>query len=301
MNLSVIIPTYNRANTLRQCLEYLQKQNTRGFEVIVVDDGSTDETKQTVESIQETSWLDLHYYYQENQKQGAARNLGIKKAKGEIVLFLGDDILGLPDLIENHLAIHNSFPYKNIAVLGHTTWAPFLEVNDYMRFLEWSGWQFNYPLIEKITPYKKFTEYKKHEQKGKFLPPKKQHWFFYTSNISIKREVLLREKFDEDFKAYGWEDIELGKRLTDRENLHLFYSPNAKAYHSHMQTEDQLESKMKTLAHSLQYAPKLNPLKWKIILHKLIFNFLLLKTIEATCSKKWYYWAKAKQIYYQNL
>ena len=180
MELSIIIPTYNRANTLRQCLEYLQKQNVRGFEVIVVDDGSIDETKKIVENVAKTSWLDLHYYYQKNQKQGVARNLGISKAKGEIILFLGDDIFALPHLIENHLAVHHTFPYKNVAVLGHTTWAPFIEVNEYMKFLEWSGWQFNYNKIKQFPPFKKFEEYKDNEFKGQFLPPESQHWFFYT-------------------------------------------------------------------------------------------------------------------------
>lgn len=301
MNCSVVIPTYNRANTLKQCLEYLQKQQSRNFEVIVIDDGSTDETKQVVAEVAKTSWLDLHYHYQKNKKQGSARNLGIQKAKNEIILFLGDDILALPHLIENHLEIHNLFPYANIGVLGHTTWSPFSDVNEYMLFLEWSGWQFNYPQIEKLKPFKKFEEYKECQQKGKFLPPSKQHFFFYTSNLSLKKELLLKENFDEKFQAYGWEDVELGQRLTQKENLHLFYNPQAEAYHEHLQTEDQLETKMQTLANSLNYAPQLKPKFWKIVFYKILLNSLVLKTVQAFCSKKWYLWFRAKKIFYENL
>ena len=301
MELSVIIPTYNRANTLRQCLEYLQKQNVRGFEVIVVDDGSTDETKKIVEDIKANSWLDLHYSYQKNQKQGIARNLGIKKAQGEIILFLGDDILALPNLIENHLMVHRAFPFPNIAVLGYTTWAPFLEINDYMKFLESSGLQFHYNKINNLKPFTKFEEYKTSDFKGKFLSPKKQYWFFYTSNISLKKAVLLKECFDVNFKAYGWEDIELGLRLTKKEDLHLYYNPEAEAYHSHLQQEDELKTKMKTLATSLQFAPQLKPKRWKILLFKIIFNRLTMWLIKKILSKEFYLWAKAKKLFYKYL
>ncbi len=301
MELSIVIPTYNRANKLKQSLEYLQKQSTRGFEVIIVDDGSTDETKLIIEKIKKSSWLDLKYFYQKNQKQGVARNLGISKASGNLILFLGDDILALPHLVENHLAVHRAFPDTNIAVLGHTTWAPFLSINEYMRFLEWAGWQFNYNKIDRLKAFTRFKEYKDFSFKGKFLPQKIQYWFFYTSNLSLKKELLSRENFDENFKAYGWEDIELGKRLTQKENLHLYYNPQATAYHSHIQTEDQLEDKMQTLATSLKFAPQLKPKWWKVLIIKISLNAFVLKIIKLTCNKKWYLWAKAKKIFYANL
>jgi len=301
MELSVVIPTYNRANTLRECLEYLQKQSTRDFEVIVIDDGSTDETKKVVTNFVKDSWLDLHYFYQKNQKQATARNLGIQKAQGNIILFLGDDIFALPSLVENHLAVHNTFPENNIAVLGYTTWAPFLEVNDYMKFLEWSGWQFHYEKIKRISAFKNFSAYKEHHFKGKFLPTKSQHWFFYTSNLSLKKELLLAESFDEKFKAYGWEDIELGLRLSKKQDLHLFYNPDAEAYHAHLQYEKEFENKVKNLANSLKLVPELKPKLWQIYVGKIFFNHFFIKICSLCGGKKWELQAKGKQIFYNNL
>lgn len=297
MFLSIVIPTYNRANTLKQCLEYLQKQTIRNFEVILVDDGSTDETGKMVENFQKKSWLDLKIFHQTNQKQGIARNLGIKQAQGEIILFLGDDIFALPSLVEEHLAVHQTFPEKNLAVLGQTTWDPFSPINDYMRFLEWSGWQFNYHRLENLAPFRKFYAYKDSSHNGKFLPPKQQHWFFYTSNLSLKKELLLQENFDESFQAYGWEDVELGLRLTQKKDLHLFYNRNARAYHHHPQSELELKSKMETLAKSLQWAPTLKPKPWKIWLMRFFLPFF--KLFPLNYNQKM--WLQAKQIFYANL
>ena len=111
----------------------------------------------------------------------------------------------------------------------------------------------------------------------------------------------MKEVFDEKFKAYGWEDIELGLRLTENEDLHLFYNSEAEAYHSHLQKEEELEDKMKTLANSLKFAPDLKPKWWKILIIKILLNFFTLKIIQTTCSKKWYFWARAKKIFYGNL
>lgn len=297
MQLSVIIPTYNRGHTLRQCLEYLQKQTMRDFEVIIVDDGSTDDTKTIIENFNQSSWLQIKYIYQTNQKQGIARNLGIQNASSEIILFLGDDIFPLPSLIEEHLAIHQTFPEENIAVLGHTTWDPFLPINAYMRFLEWSGWQFNYHQIQSLKPYTAFPAYKDFDHNGKFLPTKQQHWFFYTSNLSLKKSLLLQEPFSEKFIDYGWEDIELGLRLTQKYALQVFYNRNAKAYHHHLQHENELESKIQGLAKGLQYAPELKPSKWKITLFNLVLSFLSLIPL----NYQWTLWIKAKKIFYETL
>ena len=301
MRLSIIIPTYNRAEILQQCLEYLNKQTVQDFEIIIVDDGSTDNTKKMVTKFAKKSPFPVRYIFQQNQKQATARNTGLQKAQGKIVLFLGDDILALPKLVEEHLSIHEHFHEDNIAVLGHTTWDASLKITPYMKFLEWSGWQFNYQKINQLEPFKTFEEYKDHEFNGKFLPPQKQHWFFYTSNLSFKKNLLTQEAFNENFKAYGWEDIELGLRLTQKHQLHLFYNNDARCYHSHPQEETELKSKMQTLAQSLKYAPELKPKWWKILFFKFILIFPVLNLIKKTCPYNWYLWVKAKQMFYRGL
>ena len=94
MRLSVVIPTFERSEILQMTLTALSEQAVpkKEFEVIVVDDGSNDKgkTKKTVESFYKKN-PNFRYVRQKNQRQGMARNNGVKRAKGEIVLFLGDD------------------------------------------------------------------------------------------------------------------------------------------------------------------------------------------------------------------
>src|SRR4051812_14236148 len=86
---SVIIPAYNAANTIRKTLESLQKQTFKDFEILVVDDGSTDNTKEIVEQ-----HSTVKYIYQNNAGPGKARNNGSKHASGEYLIFLdADDII----------------------------------------------------------------------------------------------------------------------------------------------------------------------------------------------------------------
>lgn len=90
---SIIIPTYNRAQYLVATLESVLKQTYPHYEILIVDDGSTDQTKQVVESFKSPF---LHYIYQDNGERGKARNKGIEAAKGEYITFLDSDDLFYP-------------------------------------------------------------------------------------------------------------------------------------------------------------------------------------------------------------
>lgn len=87
---SVIIPTYNRVEHLKETVDSVLKQSYGDFEIIVVDDGSTDDTKKTVKEIMKCSQK-IRYIYQENSGVANARNKGIVNSKGEYVAFLDDD------------------------------------------------------------------------------------------------------------------------------------------------------------------------------------------------------------------
>jgi len=205
MEASIIIPTYNRADKLKLCLEALKGQDYKNFEVIVVDDGSSDNTKKIVKSFK---GLKTRYFYQEHSQQGVARNLGIGKARGKYIFFIGDDIIPEKNWLSEHLACHRN---KDVAVLGLTLWHPNLKVNDFMAYLAPNGPQFNYRAI------------KNREDCG---------WrFFWTSNISLARN-WLKEKFDDNFKGWGYEDLELGYRL-EKKGLKIIYNPKSIAYHYH--------------------------------------------------------------------
>lgn len=84
---SVIIPAYNRANYLQRAINSVLKQTLKPYEIIVVDDGSTDNTKEVVNSFGRK----VRYSYQENRGPSAARNLGMKQAKGDYIAFLDSD------------------------------------------------------------------------------------------------------------------------------------------------------------------------------------------------------------------
>jgi glycosyltransferase involved in cell wall biosynthesis len=94
---SVIVPTYNRASMLRICIEATLSQTMQDFELIIVSDGSTDETEEVVRSYREPRIL---FFEKENGGQAAARNLGIVNAKGKYIALCDDDDRFYP----NHLS-----------------------------------------------------------------------------------------------------------------------------------------------------------------------------------------------------
>ena len=100
---SIIVPVYNRADEIDAFLSSFAKQSSKNFEVIVVDDGSTDNLKEVMEKYQNN--LKLKYFYQQNKGPGAARNLGMKKANGDIFIFIDSDCTVPTDYIE-HLQKH---------------------------------------------------------------------------------------------------------------------------------------------------------------------------------------------------
>jgi glycosyltransferase involved in cell wall biosynthesis len=96
--ISVVIPTYNRANLISETLDSVLSQTVNDIEVIVVDDGSTDATPAVVSSYQR-----VRYLHQANAGQAAARNAGIRMAMGEYIAFVDDDDLWLPNKLAQQL------------------------------------------------------------------------------------------------------------------------------------------------------------------------------------------------------
>jgi GT2 family glycosyltransferase len=216
-SVSVVIPTYNRWPILRETLAALAAQRCRAFEVVVVDDGSTDGTWDHLGdwARENAGRLRLVPLRQENLKPGRARNLALRHAGGDLVLFIGDDTVPGPDLVGEHLAAHNAAG-ETIAVLGFTDWhrervraTPFLErVNR-------DGQQFSY---------------------GHFAPGEDVFFTcFYTSNVSLPRRVLGDGPFHPAFTFVDWEDVELGYRLSLR-GLRIVYHPTAATRHAHPMT-----------------------------------------------------------------
>jgi glycosyltransferase involved in cell wall biosynthesis len=109
MNISVIIPTYNRFEVLQRALKSVYAQTYKPKEVIVIDDGSTDNTSQIKNLFSEKAFR-VKYYYQENSGVSSARNLGIKKSTCEWVAFLDSDDEFHVDKLKQHVEFHKNFP-----------------------------------------------------------------------------------------------------------------------------------------------------------------------------------------------
>ena len=111
MKISVIIPTYNREKYLSEAIDSVLSQTYQDFEIIIVDDGSTDNTREIVSEYINRFSLQpkadppqaepaIHYFYQDNKGPAAARNLGIKQSKGGYIAFLDSDDVWLPEKLE---------------------------------------------------------------------------------------------------------------------------------------------------------------------------------------------------------
>ncbi|MFA7278137.1 MAG: glycosyltransferase family 2 protein [Candidatus Gracilibacteria bacterium] len=232
--ISIVIPTYNRADVLKECLECLSRQTCAAtdFEVVVVNDGGTDATADVVNSFITQGKISVRYFEKNNEGQGIARNVGVKEAKGEIIAFIGDDIFVKEDFVQRHLDMHKQHPEENAGVLGFIDWDPRTPDMPLYRFMtngsiilgRFGGHQFAYEKLDGKT--------------------EASYDFFYTSNISLKKSLLEKFPFDESFLKYGWEDIELGYRLAKEAGFQLFYDRQIFAYHYHLMDEEGLKKRM---------------------------------------------------------
>jgi glycosyltransferase involved in cell wall biosynthesis len=205
---SVVIPTYNRKPILQKCLRALEQQQLRsdsvvsGYEVVLVDDGSTDGTLEWQEA-HSSEFPHVRAHSQDHMGPAAARNLGVEKAIGDTIIFIDSDLV----VTEHFIQAHADALVQGEKQLGSD------------RFFTY-GWVINTCNFDNPTsePYK-LTDF--------------SAAYFATGNVAIARKWLEKAGlFDTRFQLYGWEDLELGVRLKQL-GLKLIKCPDAVGYHWH--------------------------------------------------------------------
>ncbi len=205
---SVIIPTYNRADFLPGAVKSVLAQTHRNFELLIIDDGSTDSTKETVKKFQDKDGR-IKYFYQENRGISSARNFGIRKSSGDYFAFLDSDDEWFPEKTEKQLALFSGNPG-----LG------FAGCNKLIEVIDSSG-----RVIKTLDLYgRKFPGGNRRFTAEDFLS------FNSPVNptcVMISREALLKTGFfDENF--YYAEDSDLWIRLSVNYSFETLWEPLAR-------------------------------------------------------------------------
>ncbi len=192
INYTVIVSSYNKGNIICDTLECLVKQNIDKsiYEIIIVNDGSTDNTEENViDFIKKNQSHQIILITKENGGSASARNIGIKKAKGEILFFTDDDCLPNPDWMSK---IINGFEkYKDVD--GVVGW--------YKNISKYHNVYCNALLCQEFFDFEDFYNFETHTNISNNLA------FRNTANVAYKKEVFAKiGLFDENFKInVDWE------------------------------------------------------------------------------------------------
>lgn len=192
--ISIIIPTYNKSQYLKEAIESVLNQTYKEIEVIVVDDGSTDNTGEVVKSFDDPRVI---YFFQKNKGPAAARNSGLRRAKGKYIAFLDSDDLWLKEKLKKQI----DFMEKNseIGLLGTGCY----EITDKGKIIG-----------KKIFPIKNEILQK---DLIKYNP-------FIQSSVMVKREVFDKVGlYDENFRES--EDYELWLRIAENYKIRNLAEP----------------------------------------------------------------------------
>jgi glycosyltransferase involved in cell wall biosynthesis len=207
LTVSVVLPTFNRRRRLERVLAGLEQQSllAEGFEVVVINDGSSDDTEAWLGANQRRPFK-LNAIHQRNAGPANARNAGVAAAQGSLILFIDDDVEPTRDLVSEHLASHEA--EQDVVVMG-----PLASLPHYSQ--PWVAWE----QAKLELQYGAMV-------RGDWEPTFRQFW---TGNASVeRRHVLEAGGFDATYNRA--EDVELGRRLHER-GLRFRYNPRARGLH----------------------------------------------------------------------
>ncbi|MCK6073809.1 glycosyltransferase family 2 protein [Paenibacillus silvae] len=251
---SVIMPTYNKAEYLKLTLASFASQSVQDFEIIIIDDGSTDDTKQVVDNYK--NLLNIRYVFQQNKGRSRARNTGLQLAEGDIIIFNDDDRIVLPDYIASHIDQLTEQDERTVVIGWKKNMLSILKPRlpfsaEDMLVLVRQNPEFaamatdvkpgvSVPLIteEHLNPYhservERYTTVDGYDsfpeifaEYGEDLKDFQLKWVLgTTANMSLYRSFLQEiGSFDEQYKGWGMEDTDLSYRLYKAGGLFRFCS-----------------------------------------------------------------------------
>jgi len=187
---SIVVPTYNRAHLISSTMDSILAQTYKNYEVIIIDDGSTDNTEEVIRKYISDK---VHYYKKENAERAAARNFGTQLAKGDYVNWFDSDDIMFPDHLQEAANLITKYNNPEVFAQGH-------------RYQDASGHTlqtFTYP-----------SDISAEMHKGNPMA---------NSPVLVRRDIALANLFNEDRGLSGSEDYELWLRLASQ--YHIYASP----------------------------------------------------------------------------
>jgi len=255
--ISVVIPTYNRKYLLDKTLESLFTQTcpSESYEIIVVDDGSTDNTEELVKKLRKQAHCELRYFRQTKKSPAAARNLGVSYARGELIAFTDDDCIADKSWLDEIISTFK----KNHDILG---------VEGKTKSIE-----------SKITP---FTHQMVNVNGN----------YFITCNIAYRKSILKQiGGFDEEYPSPFNEDLDLAFEVLNHGRIIftptavVIHPPRKSSFSNEIKKMRYYESEFRLYAKHPEYYKKFKgrgPL-FVILYHVIITSFFL----ELFKHKKW--------------
>ncbi len=191
---SIVIPTYNRETIICKAIDSALSQTYKNLEIIIVDDGSTDNTKTVLEKYGSR----LNYFYQENKGISGARNAGIKRSTGQYIAFLDSDDYWLPDKLEKQIELFLQYPEYGMVACQCAS----------------------------IGADGQFRQKNRHGKSGSVLFDLFKKNFIRTSSAVIKKECFLKSGlFDENLKEC--EEYDLWLRISAHYQVGFINEPLA--------------------------------------------------------------------------
>ncbi|WP_462252222.1 glycosyltransferase family 2 protein [Ekhidna sp.] len=231
MNISVIIPTYNGRHKIHNLIDALLKQSYLDFKLIIVVDGSSDDTSEWLKEQDFSTLQDFILIDQENSGRSVARNSGVNEVENGLMIFLDDDIIPDSDLIINHIKHHQN--HRN-------------------SWLTAGSWVENKPLSNHFERYRlemEETWRKSQTRRGK-VKISFENLTVSSSNMSLSKELFNQlGGFDQDLTDN--EDLDLCIRALNS-GVDIYYDPKIESIHNDQINFEQYAKRITDYQLSLQ-------------------------------------------------